>query len=129
MVVIDSDIIIEFLRDNKQIVEKIKYFNKENIEIYSTTINTFELFRGFINYKKDSLEAFNDFLNNLVILDFDVNASKKAAEIFEYLKAKGEVLDIADIMIASIVLVNNETLLTNNKKHFSRISELRLESL
>ena len=42
---------------------------------------------------------------------------------------KGEILDLADIMIAAIVIVNNETLLTKNIKHFKRIPELIIEEI
>ncbi|MCP4148878.1 MAG: type II toxin-antitoxin system VapC family toxin [bacterium] len=33
-----------------------------------------------------------------------------------------------DLMIASICLANNVTLVTNNLKHFSRIEELPIEN-
>ena len=73
------------------------------------------------------MKIFLNLLAYVKILDFNFSASKKAAEIFEHLKEKGEALDIADIMIAAIVINNNETLLTNNLSHFKRISELILE--
>jgi tRNA(fMet)-specific endonuclease VapC len=34
----------------------------------------------------------------------------------------------ADIMIASIAIANNLTLVTNNEKHFNRISQLKIEN-
>ena len=127
MVCLDSDIIIEFLKNNKAVSERINKLQEK--EISTTSINTFEVFRGFVNYKSDSLDKFNAFLSNLKILNFNFINSKKAAEIFENLKTKGEVLDLADIMIAAIIISNNETLLTNNISHFKRIPELKIEKI
>lgn len=127
MVCLDSDIIIEFLKNNKVVFDKIK--NLQEKDISTTSINTFEVFRGFVNYKSDSIDKFNAFLSNLKILNFNPINSKKAAEIFENLKTKGEIIDLADIMIAAIAISNNETLLTNNISNFKRIPELKLEKI
>lgn len=127
MVLLDSDIIIDFLKNNKEIVDKILDLQKKEENITTTSISCFEIYRGFINFKKDSIDRFERFLSNIKIIDFDKDSSFKAAEIFEVLKSRGEILDLADIMIASIVITNNERLLTNNINHFKRIPELKLQ--
>jgi tRNA(fMet)-specific endonuclease VapC len=129
MVCLDSDIIIEFLKNNKIILNKINDLQEKENNISTTSINTFEVLRGFVNYKSDSINRFNNFLSNLKIYNFNFPSSKKAAEIFEELKSRGEMLDLADIMIASIAISNNETLLTNNISHFKRIPELKIEKI
>jgi predicted nucleic acid-binding protein len=45
------------------------------------------------------------------------------------LKKSGTIIADMDLMIASIAIENNCTLLTNNLKHFERISELRVVGL
>jgi tRNA(fMet)-specific endonuclease VapC len=127
MVCLDCDIIINFLRNNEETVKKIIELQNRGINISTTSISSFEVYRGFVNNKKDSIEKFEKFLSSIDILDFEMISSKKAAEIFEDLKKRGEMLDLADIMIASIVIVNNEKLLTNNLNHFKRINELIIE--
>lgn len=129
MVCLDSDITINFLRKKEHAVKKIKELRDKEIKLSTTSINTFELFRGFIDSEKYSPDIFNSFLNNINILNFDLEASKKAAEIFEYLKVRGELLDLADIMIAATVIRNNETLLTENIKHLKRIPDLNIEGI
>ena len=57
-------------------------------------------------------------------MDFNLESSKKAAEIFNSLKSQGQIIDFADVMIASIAIVNNQSFLTQNKKHFENIKEL-----
>jgi tRNA(fMet)-specific endonuclease VapC len=44
------------------------------------------------------------------------------------LELKGQTLDDADLLIASIALLNNSTLITNNIEHFKRISGLKIEN-
>ena len=63
------------------------------------------------------------------IYNFDLLASEKAAEIFVRLSTDGKMLELMDIMIASIAITNNETLITNNIKHFDRIKELKIEKI
>ena len=58
-----------------------------------------------------------------------MDSSRKAAEIFEHLKSEGEIIDLADIMIAAIAIVYGESLLTGNSKHFERIKELKIEKI
>jgi tRNA(fMet)-specific endonuclease VapC len=130
MVCIDTDILIDFLKQKEYAVKKIKELKDVNNFLATTSINSFELFRGVIKSENiDSIKPLNILLSNLKIYNFNILSSKKAAEIFENLKSKGELLDLADIMIASIAISNNETLLTNNISHFKRIPELKLESL
>ena len=130
MVCLDTNIIIDFLKQKKEIIEKIENIKKNDYEISTTTINTFELFKG-ISKKGDTKEIklLKDFLSHIFVLDFDFKSSIKAAEIFENLRKKGELIDPLDMQIASIVISNNETLLTNNINHFKRIPELKIEKI
>jgi tRNA(fMet)-specific endonuclease VapC len=126
MVCIDSDVLINFLRNREDAKEIIKGLIEQEIELSTTTINTFELYKG-LKKIKDNPSSLIIALANFKILNFDINASKRAAEITNYLESKGEIIDIADIMIASVVITNNETLLTNNLNHFKRIPELKIK--
>ena len=129
MVCLDTDVIIDFLRNESYATKKIKGFRDKEIELSTTSINTFELFKGALrSNQKDAMETLVGFLNNLKILDFDFEASGKAAEIFEDLRKKGEPTDPLDLIIASVVIKNKETLLTRNIKHFNRIQELNIFS-
>ena len=129
MVILDTDIIIDFLRKENSTTRKINELKDRDIELITTSINTFELFKGALrSYQEDAAEKLLGLLTNLKILDFNFEASKKAGKIFEDLRVKGKMIDPLDLMIASIALVNNESLLTRNIKHFEKIGELKIES-
>jgi len=128
MVCLDTDVIIDFLKKDKEAYRKIFELKKNDVELSTTTINSFELFRGNTklseNSKDDSVDIF---LDNVIVHKFELKDSKKAAEIFEELKSRGEMIELTDIMIASVAIVNDEPILTKNTKHFERIKELRME--
>lgn len=129
MVCLDSDIIIDFLRKETKTISKIKELRKSE-KLSTTAINAFELFKGVPDLSGQSrYDAAEIFLDNVKMLKFTLFSAKKAAEIFNDLKSKGENIELTDVMIASICIENQEPLLTRNTKHFSRIKELKLEQI
>ena len=127
MVVVDSDIIIDFLNNIESAVYVFRNMQEQGEEIFTTSVNSFELFKGFEKYSNEKISKLNEFFNLINILDFDFGSSKKAANIFETLKSQGNVVDLADIMIASIAIQNNQKIVTRNIKHFSKISGIEIE--
>jgi len=61
-----------------------------------------------------------------------LNVSSSVMEIFGELKASleksGNIIDDMDLLIASTALTHNLVLVTNNEKHFNRISGLETEN-
>ena len=129
MVCLDSDVLINFLRKDKITIELFERLKKEGRSLSTTSINSFELLKGIPKLSNMDKKRVLEFLNNFEIYDFEFESSKKAAEIFETLKSKGDLIELPDIMIASIAIANGETLVTMNKSHFKRINELKLEEL
>ncbi len=127
MVCLDTDVMVHFLRGEETIVQQITHLKDENERLTTTAVNSFELWKGvYRSAQKNALDAVEQFLKEIEILYLDTPASKKAAKIFESLSSKGEIIDVLDIFIASIAITHHEPLLTHNKKHFKRITELQL---
>lgn len=127
MVVLDTDVIIDFLRGDKKTKEKINKLSKEGELLKTTSINTFELFKGaFRSNQSNARDELAGLLANLKVLDFGYEESEETGRVFEYLRAKGNNIDILDLMIASVAITNNEVLVTRNTNHFKRISGLEL---
>ncbi|MCP4156728.1 MAG: type II toxin-antitoxin system VapC family toxin, partial [bacterium] len=121
---IDTDILIYFLKNNERVAKKMSKISSD--DIVTSIINYTELLFGAYNSlrSESNLKKFKAFLKNINVLDFD----KEAAEIFARQKTKlkkdGNIIADMDLMIASICLANNVTLVTNNLKHFNRIEAL-----
>jgi tRNA(fMet)-specific endonuclease VapC len=124
--ILDTDIMIDFLKNDKGITKKIEELKEKEIKLSTTSINVMEILRGFFAFNKTE-EKITEFINHLTVLDFNPSSARIAAEISDELKREGQTLDILDLMIAAIAIDNKETLWTNNVKHFNRIPRLNLE--
>jgi predicted nucleic acid-binding protein len=124
--ILDSDILIYFLKGEKEVIEKV--LSLQNDELYITIINYTELLYGIYNSNKISQnrEKILPFLDNFKILQFDKNASEIFAKLKTKLKKQGKIIADMDIMIASIAISNKAILYTNNLKHFNRVDGLKI---
>jgi tRNA(fMet)-specific endonuclease VapC len=125
--VIDSDILIYFLKGHTEIAGKLSGHPSETI--FTTRINYIELLYGAYNSSKieQNLARISAFLDLLTILEFDQKASAIFAEDKAKLKRHGMLIADMDLMIASITKAHDFSLVTNNLKHFVRIENLKLE--
>lgn len=116
---LDTDVLI-FALKNIAYYELIER-NFSDYTFYTTTITIFELYQRETNlHKIDALIA------NFTVLDFDAHAAATASGIFKHLRAKGILVEIKDLFIASVALSNDCELLTNNIKNFKNIPKLKL---
>jgi len=130
MVVIDSDLIIKYLR--KKPIFAVEYLNKllNNEERLKTTIfNYAELLEGAYLTKNvpKNLRYIKEFLSKFEILSFRLPDADLFSQIHAQLLKNGTPVGDLDVLIASIVLNHDETLITRNIKHFSRISMLKIK--
>lgn len=73
------------------------------------------------------LAAFERLWRVLGIVMMDQSVLDKAAELYARLRASGQLIEDADLLIAAIALVHDMTLVTNHTAHFSQISGLQVE--
>lgn len=127
-ILIDSDIIIDFLNNQKIAVI---FFKKSiaNNELFISVVSWIEVAYGFKkNNLSHRLKVFEEFLNDFQISIIPID--KKVAD--EYLKIKINLekeekpLADFDLFIGAIAIANNLILATRNKKHFQRIKNLLL---
>lgn len=123
---LDTDVLIDFLRGERKIVEVIKTLEEEH-ELLTTSINIFELYYGAYRTGKDkNVKAVDELANRLEILRLTERSAKISGKILAELESEGKVIDFRDILIAGIVMENDVTLFTRNKKHFQRVKGLKL---
>jgi|SRR3989338_9449377 len=130
MTCLDTSYVVDYLRGRKEAKEiYVKYSSQgEILSIPSPVI--MELAHGAYqsNKKEEEIKKIKDFIISLNIYDFDEDVAWKAGEVEALLRKRGDIIEPEDIMIASICIVNNETLITRNKKHFEKIQGLKIES-
>ena len=122
-VLIDTSIVIEYLRSqNRQVSTLIKLF--EENELFISAISIFELYNGATTEsKKHDIEIL---CNELEIIEFDKNTAKVASEIYRNLRGKNKMIEFRDILISATALQFDFPVATLNLKHFERIDNLQL---
>lgn len=121
---LDTNVIIEVLRGNNDIITKIENVGQRNCFISEITIA--ELLYGAVrgNSPKNFLDV------ERVEKEFEVlpiRASfRQYAEARNLLRQKGTPVDHMDLFVASVAMHNSMILVTHNTKHFTRIEGLKL---
>ena len=126
MTVLDTNFLIDLLNDEPGISLVADSFQNPK----TTIINVFELYYGAWNSSKpeENVSKINILLKSLGILEFDRDAALKAGGIQTKLMNSGKPVDPRDVLIAGIVLSNNEELITMDIDHFKRVPGLRYKS-
>ncbi|MBI2004484.1 PIN domain-containing protein [Candidatus Pacearchaeota archaeon] len=129
MVCLETTFLIDFFRGNKEAIEKYKKIKESGKSLKVTAPSITEIISGAsLNIKNEEKEKAIEFFSNLEILELNKKSAILSGEVEAELILSGETIGIIDILIGSICLSNNETLLTRNKKHFEKIKNLKIES-
>ena len=126
MLCVDTNIVVDILKGDLITIKKMEEFT--NTEICITPIIASELYEGC--YKSARVEKalvlVEDFISNTTFLDFNIKSCKLYGQIYKFLQSKGRITEEKDLMIASICITHNVTLITKNKKHFQNIPGLKV---
>ncbi|GHV58219.1 nucleic acid-binding protein [Spirochaetia bacterium] len=129
MIFLDTDTLSFYFAGDNNIKEKIIETINKGEQICLTTINVYEVKKGFRwRNNKNKEEKFNKFLQNIRIFTLDDESISIAADIYADLRENGITIGDADILIAGIVINNNGTLITNNIQHYKDIKKLNLDN-
>lgn len=126
---LDTDIITAFFKNDRKVVEKVAIYLESFEKLTINIISYYEILRGLKDLGSEKkLRRFEEFIleNDLIFLGGE--AVEKASDIYASLKKKGKLIEDADILIASIAMVEDLVLVTNNTGHFKRIEGLKLEN-
>jgi len=127
-VVIDTDILIDLLRNVKKVFEFIGNMERKGYILSTTIINTFELYHGAYRSKKhaENLASTKKLLERLIILRMSLKSAENAGRIYAELEIKGKPIGLRDAMVGAIALTRGYTLATRNIEHLQKISGLTL---
>ena len=126
-IILDSDVLIDLLKNIPKTVEKIKALKHDN-ELGTSDINAFELYLGAYKsrHQEKELADVKGLLNTLFLTSTNEDSMEMAAKILANLEKKGNPIALRDLFIGSICLTNSFKLFTRNKKHFEKIEGLKL---
>ena len=117
---LDTNICISLLRGNRDVARKLIGIGED--KCFLSVITLYELMFGAYNSGRSQQEILKvkEFVNR-----FPVVSLMDSAEEYAFRKTQ---LRASGIMIAATALSGNYILVTDNIKHFQRITNLRLEN-
>ena len=119
----DTDVLIDYVNGAEPAASAVAAALRRE-ELVTTVITRFELLRGAARARRPG--PLRTLVERLDALPLEAAAADRAAALSRELEERGERLDRADCLVAGIVLVAGEVLLTRNRRHFSRVPGLRL---
>ncbi|MHA1585133.1 MAG: type II toxin-antitoxin system VapC family toxin [Promethearchaeota archaeon] len=138
MIILDSDVAIAILH-NKIDFNLFSNFISHEDRLGITSPSIYEIYFGYHmwkyskNMKKSSddldkeLLDIDKLISKLIQIPFDGSSAIKSSEIYNALTAEGQKIDVFDCMIAGTIISHGYIkILTNNIKHYSRITELKV---
>lgn len=126
---LDTDIIIDYLKETKETENLMKKLYNKFDEIVLTTVTIYELLVGVEYLGGKDRDDVETVIRNSSILLLDEIASREAAKITAELKKSGQQIGIADELIAAICKTYDTCLLTKNIGHFQRVRDLKVIGL
>ena len=126
---LDTDISVSVIRRrSSRVLQRFEAVPQKNLCISIVTYG--ELYFGVVksNFIKHNLHVLEEYAARLLVLEWDRNAATEYAHLRAYLEAQGNPIGVLDTMIAAHALSLNATIVTNNVRHFERVSDLKLEN-
>lgn len=126
MYLIDSDVLINFLKGEEIAVKTIKKL--QNKPLYISVISVGEILEGLLETKNmKKLSSFKELLKTVTTINIDFQIIEKFASVRKFLREKGLLIDNFDLLIASACLALDLILISNNISHFKRIPGLKIK--
>lgn len=125
---LDTDWAISYLNGFAPTITLVDELRPEGIAI--SIISVAELFEGVLNSRNPERDemALKDFLNPFPIIDLDIPICRTFGMERARLRGAGTLIPDMDLLIGATAIHRNLTLLSNNRRHFERLSGLRIIS-
>ena len=129
MPILDSDIMIQYLRNNADAIKKIIELRKNHARLKTTSINVGELYRGALLSSKvaENVRLIEDFVKLIEVLSFTNDDAFVFGQLSAELQMNGNKIGDMDEVIASMVISRGEIIITRNIKHFEQVNRLKYE--
>ncbi len=123
MIIADTDVLIDYLRGRGAFARRVE-LELQTRSFGTTAITAFELRSGARTASQR--RAIDTLLDAMTVLSFGPEEAQVAAGIRLHLEDQGQAIGMADYMIAAVCVTHGGVLLTRNRKHFERVSGLKL---
>ncbi len=121
---IDSDIFISILRQEKPTYANAKKYLQLHGKFKISCLTYFECLRGYKTVQATKkLKAFQQMLAITEVLYLNEMILNRASEIYAFLHKQGRLTGEFDLLIGVTALVNDWKLTTNNERHYLALKD------
>lgn len=126
---LDTNTCIYFLKKKNSVKDRIDKKGLENCAISEITIAEIKygIEKGDKSHRKKNIDGLENLIGSFVVLPiincFDVYAKEKVR-----LQRSGNIIDEFDLLIGATAVANDLILVTNNKRHFERLNDIKIEN-
>ena len=107
MVVLDTNVIIDYLTGKDNIVKVVDSFNRD--ELCTTFVNEYELL------KHKNRRVLEDAIRNLKVYHSSDTAAYASARAYQSLKSNGNMMSDNDLLMFGVCVANKEVLITQDR--------------
>lgn len=124
----DTSFILDLIDGRNEALDILEEVENNNEKVSAVTV--LELKEGIKRSDKPEEEKKQvlEVLKSKIIVSADKKVMDKAGKISGELINKGKRIEREDCIIAATAILENEALVTGNRKHFERIEELKLKT-
>jgi tRNA(fMet)-specific endonuclease VapC len=125
---LDTNIVTAHLKGHSGVRQRIRDAELAGHPVRLNAVSYYEAKRGLLAIEAHrQLAAFERLWRELGIVMIDHAVLDRAAELYTALRARGQLIEDADLLIAAMALVHDMTLVTHNTAHFTRITGLQVD--
>ena len=124
---LDTDIVVFFLRNKKNIAEHLALLSPNDIFVSELTVAELEYGNRCSGRYEENKWMVDRFLSSVNIVPFSDAIHLYAEERYR-LRMLGQSIEDFDLLIGCTAVSDNLIMVTNNAKHYSRIKDIRIEN-
>ncbi len=126
---LDTNVCVNYLRSGGGLSIAHRLAEKNSVDVVLCSIVKAELFFCALRSRESAanLVKVSQFASRFISLPFDDDAARAYGQIRANLAERGMTIGPNDLLIASIALAHNLTLVTHNTDEFCRVPGLRIE--
>jgi tRNA(fMet)-specific endonuclease VapC len=125
---LDTDTCVAWLRQNAAVRQRVTQVGPAALAVSIVTVAELRYGAACSAQAAANHQAIDGFLSGLGVISLDPAIARQFGDVKAVLRAQGQLLEDADLFIATSALAYQLTLVTNNTQHFARIAGLQLEN-
>jgi predicted nucleic acid-binding protein len=125
LIVLDSDIVIDFLWDRRDAVGFLEALRRQDEILATTSICAAEVLRG-VQFSRAALDRATTFLQAMQEIPFGPRAARRYGRLMDGLDRAGRPIRVTDGLIAAATLEAGARLATRNVRDFRKVPGLEV---